>query len=109
MLKREMQERIEALKPKRSMTDAQATEEVYEHRENSLPRSINEQLLCKRERARRWSKGGGGSSPQVDVDERTGFKTIQGWSGDEESEYRSVSTRATLRAEIIKQAVLQEE
>jgi parvulin-like peptidyl-prolyl isomerase len=112
MLKREIKERIEALKQSGRMTEAQAIEDVTKHRDELIATLINEQLLLQKGKELDMSQKVEDevNRRMVDVMKEQGFKTIQEMErAMRESDIDPVSTRATMRAEIMKQAVLQEE
>ncbi len=111
-LKREMKERIDALKQDGKMTDQQATEEVTKHRDELIATLINESLLLQKGKELEMSQKVEDevNRRMVDVMKEQGFKTIVEMErAMRESGIDPVATRATMRAEIMKQAVLQEE
>lgn len=111
MFKREMKEQIEALQQK-GMTEQQATEEVNKHRNELLATLINEQLLLQKGKELEMSQKVEDevNRRMLDVMKEQGFKTIVDMEkAMRESGIDPVTTRATMRAEIMKQAVLQEE
>ncbi|MCU1267643.1 MAG: PpiC-type peptidyl-prolyl cis-trans isomerase [Acidobacteria bacterium] len=111
-LKREMKERIDALKQDGRMTEQQATEEVAKHRDDLIATLINEQLLLQKGKELEMSQKVEDevNRRMVDVMKEQGFKTIVEMErAMRESGIDPVATRATMRAEIMKQAVLQEE
>lgn len=110
-LKREMKERIEALK-QGGMTDAQAQEEVTKHRDDLIATLINETLLLQKGKELEMSQKVEDevNHRMLDVMKEQGFKTILEMErAMREAGIDPVATRATMRAEIMKQAVLQEE
>ena len=112
MLKREIKERIEALKQGGHMTEAQAVEEVTKHRDELIATLINEQLLLQKGKELEMSQKVEDevNRRMVDVMKEQGFKSILEMErAMRDSEIDPVATRATMRAEIMKQAVLQEE
>ena len=112
MLKREIKERIEALKQGGHMTEAQAVEEVTKHRDELIATLINEQLLLQKGKELEMSQKVEDevNRRMLEVMKEQGFKTIlEMEKAMRDSEIDPVATRATIRAEIMKQAVLQEE
>jgi peptidyl-prolyl cis-trans isomerase SurA len=111
MLRREMKDQIEALK-QRGMTEQQATEEVTKGRTQLLFTLINEQLLLQKGKELEM-----GQKVEDEVNRRMlevmkeqHFKSIlEMETAMRESGIDPVTTRATMRSEIMKQAVLQEE
>jgi peptidyl-prolyl cis-trans isomerase SurA len=111
-LKREMKERIEALKQEGKMTEQQATEEVSKHRDDLIATLINETLLLQKGKELEMSQKVEDevNRRMLDVMKEQGFKTILEMErAMRESGIDPVTTRTTMRAEIMKQAVLQEE
>lgn len=111
MLKRETKEQIEALQ-QRGMTEEQAKEEVAKSRNQLLFTLINEQLLLQKGKELEMSQKVEDevNRRMLEVMKEQGFKTISEMEkAMRESQIDPVSTRATMRAEIMKQAVLQEE
>lgn len=111
-LKREMKERIDALKQDGKMTEQQATEEVSKHRDDLIATLINEALLLQKGKELEMSQKVEDevNRRMVDVMKEQGFKTIiEMERAMREAQIDPVATRATMRAEIMKQAVLQEE
>src|SRR6185436_16127321 len=111
MLRREMKEQIEALK-QRGMPEQQASDEVTKGRTQLLFTLINEQLLLQKGKELEM-----GQKVEDEVNRRMlevmkeqKFKSIlEMETAMRESGIDPVSTRATMRTEIMKQAVLQEE
>jgi len=111
-LKREMKERIEALKQDGRMTEQQATEEVSKHRDDLIATLINESLLLQKGKELEMSQKVEDevNHRMLDVMKEQGFKTILEMErAMRESGIDPAATRTTMRAEIMKQAVLQEE
>ena len=111
MLKREMKERIEALK-QNGMTEQQATEEVAKNRDKLIATLVNEQLLL--QKGKELEMGDKVEAEvnrrMLDVAKEQNIKTmLELEKAMRESGVDPVATRLTLRAEIMKQAVLQEE
>jgi parvulin-like peptidyl-prolyl isomerase len=111
MLKREMKEQMEGLQ-QRGMTAEQANEEVTKKRDLLLATLINEQLLLQKGKELEMSQKVEDevNRRMLDVMKEQGFRTIIDMEkAMRESNVDPVTTRATMRAEIMKQAVLQEE
>lgn len=111
MLKREMKEQTEVL-VQRGMTPQQAAEEVAKHRDELLATLINEQLLLQKGKELEMSQRVEDevNHRMLDVMKEQGFKTIvEMEKAMVDSGISPASTRATMRAEIMKQAVMQEE
>jgi peptidyl-prolyl cis-trans isomerase SurA len=112
MLKREMKEQIEALQQRGGMTEQQATEEVTKNRDRLLFTLINEQLLVQKGKELEMSQKVEDevNRRMLEVMKEQGFKSISEMEkAMRESNIDPAATRATMRAEIMKQAVLQEE
>ncbi len=111
-LKREMKERINALKQDGHMTEEQATAEVTKHRDELIATLINEQLLLQKGKELEMSQKieDEVNRRMLDVMKEQGFKSIVDMErAMREAGIDPVSTRTTMRAEIMKQAVMQEE
>ena len=112
MLKREMKDQIESLKQQKGMTEQQATEEVNKHKTELIATLINEALLLQKGKELEMSQKVEDevNHRMLDVMKEQGFKTIvEMEKAMREAGIDPVSTRATMRAEIMKQAVFQEE
>ena len=111
MLKRENKERIEALK-QGGMTEQQATEEVNKRQPELIATLVNEQLLMQKGKELELS-----SDVEAEVNRRMlqvakeqGITSIEKLDqAMRESGLDPAATRLTLRAEIMKQAVIQQE
>ncbi len=111
MLKREMKERIEAFKQS-GMPEAKANEEVNKRQAELIAALINEQLLMQKGKELELS-----SEIEAEVNRRMlavakeqGITTIEKLDqAMRESGLDPVSTRQSLRVEIMKQAVIQQE
>lgn len=111
-LKREMKERIDALRQGGGMTEQQAIDDVTKNRDKLIATLINEQLLLQKGKELEM-----GQKVEDEVNRRMlevmkeqGFKTIlEMEAAMREAKIDPGATRATMRAEIMKQAVLQEE
>jgi peptidyl-prolyl cis-trans isomerase SurA len=111
MLKRESKERIEALK-QGGMTEQQATEEVSKKQAELIATLVNEQLLMQKGKELELS-----SDVEAEVNRRMlevakeqGITTIEKLDAAmRESGLDPVATRQTLRVEMMKQAVIQQE
>jgi peptidyl-prolyl cis-trans isomerase SurA len=111
MLRREMKEQVEGLK-QHGMTEQQANEEVTKNRDRLLFTLINEQLLLQKGKELEMSQKVEDevNRRMLEVMKEQGFKSISEMEkAMRESGIDPVTTRATMRAEIMKQAVLQEE
>lgn len=111
MLKREMKEQKEAL-VQRGMTEQQANEEVAKNRDRLLYTLINEQLLLQKGKELEMSQKVEDevNRRMLEVMKEQGFKSISEMEkAMRESNIDPATTRTTMRAEIMKQAVLQEE
>ena len=112
MLKREMKERIEALKQQGGMTEQQATEETTKRQPELIASLINEQLLLQKGKELNFS-----DEVEAEVNKRLlelakeqGIKTIEGL--DEAMRAAGVDPvafRQTARTEIMKSFVLNRE
>jgi peptidyl-prolyl cis-trans isomerase SurA len=111
-LKREMKERIEALKQDGRMTEQQAIDEVTKNRDRLIATLINEQLLLQKGKELEMSQKVEDevNRRMLEVMKEQGFKSIlEMEKAMREAGIDPAATRATMRAEIMKQAVLQEE
>ncbi|HKR60166.1 MAG TPA: SurA N-terminal domain-containing protein, partial [Pyrinomonadaceae bacterium] len=111
MLKRESRERVETLK-QNGMTEQQALEEVTKHKAELIATLVNERLLLQRGKELELA-----ADVEAEVNRRMfevakeqGITTIEKLEqAMKESGLDPVMTRQTLRNEIMKQAVLQQE
>lgn len=111
MLKRESRERIESLK-QNGMTEQQATEEVTKHKMDLIATLVNERLLLQRGKELDLA-----AEVEAEVNRRMlevakdqGIASIEKLDqAMKESGVDPVSTRQTLRTEIMKQFVIQQE
>jgi peptidyl-prolyl cis-trans isomerase SurA len=100
------------LKNTKGMTDQQANEEVVKRRNELIATLINEQLLLQKGKELEMSQKVEDevNRRMLEVMKEQGFKTIAEMEkAMRDSGIDPTSTRATLRAEIMKQAVMQEE
>ena len=112
MLKREMKERVQALIQQNGMTEQQANENVTKHRDELIATLINEALLLQKGKELEF-----GQKVEDEVNRRMleiakgeNIKTIAELEkAMRESGVDPVAMRVTMRTEIMKQAVLQEE
>jgi peptidyl-prolyl cis-trans isomerase SurA len=111
MLKREMKERVDSLK-QNGMTEQQANESVTKHRDELIATLINEQLLLQKGKELEF-----GQKIEDEVNRRL-LEIAKGESIKTIAELEKVmreqhidpaAMRVTMRTEIMKQAVLQEE
>ena len=112
MLKRETRERIEALMQERKMTEQQATEEVAKHQAELIATLINERLLLQKGKELDMA-----SQVEAEVNARMlaiakeqGINSIAKLEDAmRQSKIDPVSVKETMRAEMMKQAVMQQE
>src|SRR3954452_25603657 len=112
MLRREMKEQIDTLKQQKGITEQQATEEVNKHKTELIATLINEQLLLQKGKELEMSQKVEDevNHRMLDVMKEQNFKTIvEMEKAMRDAGIDPVATRATMRAEIMKQAVFQEE
>jgi peptidyl-prolyl cis-trans isomerase SurA len=111
MLKREIKERVDALK-QQGMTEQQANDEVTKHRDELIATLINEQLLLQKGKELEMSEKVEAevNKRMLEVMKEQGFKTIKEMEDAmRQSGIDPAATRLTMRTEIMKQAVMQEE
>ncbi len=111
MLRRESKERIESLK-QGGMTPQQATDEVNNHQAELIATLINEQLLVQRGKELDLSSEVEAevNRRMLDVAKEQGITSIEKLDAAmRESGIDPATTRQTLRVEIMKQAVIQQE
>jgi peptidyl-prolyl cis-trans isomerase SurA len=112
MLKRETRERIEALMQERKMTEQQATEEVAKRQAELIATLINERLLLQKGKELDMA-----SQVEAEVNSRMlaiakeqGINSIAKLEeAMRQSKIDPVSVKETMRAEMMKQAVMQQE
>ena len=112
MLKRETRERIEVLMQERKMTEQQAAEEVAKHQGELIATLINEKLLLQKGKELDMA-----SQIEAEVNSRMlaiakeqGINSIAKLEeAMRQSKIDPVSVKETMRAEMMKQAVMQEE
>lgn len=112
MLKREIKERIEALKQQGGMTEQQAIDDTAKHRNEIIATLVNEALLLQKGKELDFSQ-----KVEDEVNRRLleimkdqGFKSmLEMEKAMKESGIDPTTMRTTMRSEIMKQAVLQEE
>jgi peptidyl-prolyl cis-trans isomerase SurA len=112
MLKRENKERIEALKQERKMTEQQATDEVIKHQAELIATLINERLLLQKGKELDLASEieAEVNRRMLDIANEQGIKSIQKLEeAMRQSGIDPVSVKETMRAEMMKQAVLQQE
>jgi len=111
MLKRESKERIETLK-QGGMTEKQATEEVKKRQAELIATLVNEQLLLQKGKELDLANEVESevNRRMLDVAKEQGIPTIEKLEAAmRESGVDPVATRQTLRVEIMKQSVIQQE
>jgi parvulin-like peptidyl-prolyl isomerase len=111
-LKAEMKDAVEAYKQQRGLTEQQATAEVEKHKAELIATLINEQLLLQKGKELEMSERVEAevNKRMLEAAKQNGITTIE--KLDEamrQAGLDPVSTRQTLRAEIMKQAVLENE
>lgn len=112
MLKRETRERIEVLMQERKLTEQQATEEVAKHQAELIATLINERLLLQKGKELDLA-----SQIEAEVNRRMleiareqGINSIVKLEeAMRQSKIDPVSVKETMRAEMMKQAVMQQE
>ncbi len=112
LLRRENKERIEALKQGGGMTELQATEEVNKHQPELIATLINEQLLMQRGKELELSTEVEAqvNARMLEVAKEQGITSIEKLDAAmRASGLDPVATRQTLRVEMMKQAVIQQE
>lgn len=111
MLKRESKERIESLK-QAGMTEQQATEEVAKRRAELIATLINEQILLQKGKELNMAGDVEGevNRRMLEVAKEQGISSMEKLDAAmRESGVDPVATRQTLRVEIMKQSVVQQE
>jgi parvulin-like peptidyl-prolyl isomerase len=111
LLKREIKERIEALK-QNGMTEQQATDEVTKNTPQLIATLINEQLLLQKGKELELTDKVEAevNKRMLDVAKEQGITSIEKlYEAMKESKVDPEATRQTLRKEIMKQGVVQEE
>jgi peptidyl-prolyl cis-trans isomerase SurA len=111
MLKRESKERIAALKQS-GMTEQQATEEVTKHQPELIATLINEQLLLQKGKELDMASDieAEVNRRMLEIAKQEGITTIEKLDAAmRESGLDPVATRQTIRVELMKQAVIQQE
>jgi peptidyl-prolyl cis-trans isomerase SurA len=112
MLKREMKERVDALKQERKMTDQQANEEVSKHQAELIATLINERLLLQKGKELDLATEieAEVNSRMLEIARGQGINSIEKlYDAMRQSGIDPVGVRETMRAEMMKQAVMQQE
>ena len=112
MLKREIKERIDALKQERKMTDQQANEEVAKHQAELIATLINERLLLQKGKELDLASDieAEVNSRMLSIAREQGINSIEKlYEAMRQSGIDPVSVRETMRAEMTKQAVISQE
>ena len=112
MLKRENRERIEALKQERKMTAQQAADEVNKHQAELIATLINERLLLQKGKELDLATEieAEVNSRMLQIAKEQGINSIEKlYEAMRQSGIDPVGVRETMRAEMTKQAVMQQE
>ena len=112
MLKRETKERVDALKQERKMTDQQAREEVAKHQAELIATLINERLLLQKGKELDLASEieAEVNSRMLSIAREQGINSIEKLKeAMRQSGIDPTSVLETMRAEMMKQAVLQQE
>jgi peptidyl-prolyl cis-trans isomerase SurA len=112
MLKREMKERVEALKQQSGMTEQQANDEVTKHRNELIATLVNERLLLQKGKELELSEKVESevNRRMLEIAKEQGIPTInQLIQAMKDSGIIYEDMRQTMRAEIMKQAVLEQD
>jgi peptidyl-prolyl cis-trans isomerase SurA len=112
LLKREMRERIEALMQEKKLTEQQATEEVMKHQAELIATLINERLLLQKgkELDLATSIEAEVNSRMLEIAREQGINSIAKLEDAmRQSKIDPVAVKETMRTEMMKQAVLQQE
>ncbi len=112
MLKRELRQRIDALIQERKMTEQQATDEVMKHQSELIATMINERLLLQKGKELDLA-----SEIEAEVNRRMleiakeqGINSMEKlYEAMRQSKIDPNTVRETMRAEMMKQAVMQQE
>lgn len=112
MLKREIKERIESLKQQGGMTDQQAADEVNKRQAELIATLVNERLLLQKGKEMEMTAEVEAevNRRMLEVAKEQGITTIEKLDAAmRESGVDPAATRQTLRTEIMKQMVIQQE
>jgi peptidyl-prolyl cis-trans isomerase SurA len=112
MLKREIKERIDTLKQEKKMTDAQANEEVVKHQAELIATLVNERLLLQKGKELDLANEieAEVNSRMLQIAREQGINSIEKlYEAMRQSGIDPVAVRETMRAEMTKQAVIQQE
>jgi peptidyl-prolyl cis-trans isomerase SurA len=112
MLKREMKERIDALKQDQKMTDKQANDEVNKRQAELIATLINERLLLQKGKELELSTEieSEVNSRMLQIAREQGINSIEKLNDAmRQSGIDPIGVRDTMRTEMMKQAVLQQE
>lgn len=112
MLKRETRERIEALKQQKGLTEQQASEEVAKHQAELIATLINERLLLQKGKELDLANDieAEVNRRMLDIAREQGITSIEKLDqAMREGGLDPVGIRQTMRAEMMKQAVFQQE
>jgi len=112
MLKRETKERVDTLMQQRGMTEQQATDEVAKHQPELIATLINEKLLLQKGKELDLATDieAEVNRRMLSIAQEQGINSIQKLEeAMRQSKIDPTSVRETMRAEMMKQAVLQQE
>ena len=112
MLKREIRERVEVLMQDKKLTEQQATDEVLKHQSELIATLINERLLLQKgkELEMAGQVEAEVNSRMLQIAREQGINSIDKLEkAMRDSKIDPVSVKETMRAEMMKQAVLQQE
>lgn len=112
MLRRETRERIEALMAERKMTEQQAADEVNKHQAELIATLINERLLLQKGKELDLANEieAEVNRRMLDIAKEQGINSIEKlYEAMRQSKIDPVAVRETMRAEMMKQAVMQQE
>ena len=112
MLKREIRERADVLKQQKGLTDQQAIEEVMKHQAELIATLVNERLLLQKgkELDLATSIEAEVNSRMLEIAREQGINSIAKLEeAMRQSNVDPVATKETLRTELMKQAVMQQE
>ena len=112
MLKRENKERIDALMQERKLTEQQATEEVMKHQAELIATLVNERLLLQKGKELDLASEieAEVNSRMLDIAREQGINSIEKLEqAMRQSKIDPVTVKETMRVEMMKQAVMQQE
>lgn len=112
MLKREIRERVDVLMQERKLTEQQATEEVTKHQAELIATLINERLLLQKGKELDLASQieAEVNSRMLEIAREQGINSIEKlYEAMRQSKIDPVGVRETMRSEMMKQAVMQQE